>query len=588
MSKKKFDFGGWATRSNILCSDGVTIAPDSFAHQDGSKVPLVWNHEHNRPENVLGYAILHSVDGDMYADCAFNDTDAGKAAKLLVQHGDIVALSIYANKLKKQGSLVKHGMIREVSLVLAGANPGALIDYSLEHGEYSEESAEIFHGEEGIDMPEDFEDEENIEHGDDEEEIEHAGEEEPTAEGEEGEEKMGESNNDERTIQDIFDTMNEDQKNVVYAMVGMALDNKESEDNNMKHNAFEGNEMEEEVLSQSEITEIIKDANRYGSLKESVLQHGITNIDYLFPENQMVGEPATYAREMDWVQVVMKGVKRSPFARIKSAYFNLTADQARALGYVKGDEKVDEVIVALKRTTNPCTIYKHQSIDRDDYIDITDFDVVAYLKKEMRMMLDEEIARAILVGDGRNAATDDNKISESCIRPIWTDDDTYTVKAAYTLGASYTDDQRAKAFIRTAIKSRKNYKGSGNPVCFMTEDMLTNCLLMEDTQGRVIYDTEEKLRTALRCSKIVTVPVMENQVRTATESGTQYDYELDAIFVNLSDYNVGADKGGAVSMFDDFDIDYNKMKYLIETRCSGALIKPYSAVAVEFKAAHSA
>jgi len=558
---KTYDFSGWATRNNLRCSDGRTIMKDAFKHNDGQTVPLVWNHQHNDPLNVLGHALLENRDEGVYAYCTFNETESGKNAKLLVEHGDVSALSIYANQLKQQGSNVIHGAIREVSLVLAGANPGAFIDSVMRHGEESDDEAIIYTGEDI-----------SLFHAD-----------------EKKDKPVDEKSEDEETVADVFNTLTEKQKTVVYAMIGQALEEKEESENNndnndskggnktMKHNVFDKEDAKKDVLSHSDLEAIFADAKRYGSLKDSVLAHGIEQIDYLFPDAKNVTDiPQFIQRDMGWVQKVMNSVHHTPFSRIKSVLADITEDDARAKGYIKGNLKKDEVFTLLKRTTSPTTIYKKQKLDRDDVVDIVDFDVVAWLKSEMRMMLDEEIARAILVGDGRLSSSDD-KINEQNIRPIWKDDDLYTIKAPVTVAANATADEKAKAFIRAAIKSRKNYKGSGEPTLYTTEDVLTDCLLMEDTTGRVIYDSVSKLATALRVKEIVTVPVMENLSRD--DNGTTYS--LMGIIVNLTDYNIGADKGGAVNMFDDFDIDYNAQKYLIETRCSGALIKPYSAIALE-------
>ena len=574
----KYDFSGWATRNNIKCSDGRTILRDAFKHNDGQTVPLVWNHQHNESANVLGHAVLENREEGVYAYCTFNDTEAGKNAKLLVEHGDVTALSIYANQLKQNGSNVMHGTIREVSLVLAGANPGAFIDSIIRHGEFCEDEAVIYTGE-------------NLS-------LEHADQKPSDKDDKAGEDDKGDGKvegNKEKTIKDVVDSMSEEQKNVLYALVGQALEGKEmaqsaiEENNNiedggeqeMKHNVFEGRETDKkDVLSHDAMETIFKDAKRYGSLKESFLAHadqyGIKDIEWLFPDAKNVNmQPDFIKRDDSYVQKVMRGVHHVPFSRIKSMHADITADQARAKGYIKGKLKKEEVFTLLKRTTSPTTIYKKQKLDRDDVIDITDFDVVAWLKMEMRMMLDEEIARAILVGDGR-LSSDDDKINEMCIRPIATDADLYCVKAKVSVGAAATEDEIAKAFIRTVIKSRKEYKGSGSPTLFTTEDILTNCLLLEDKNGRIIYDTVEKLATALRVKEIVTVEVMEG-AKTKVE---EQEKPLMALMVNLVDYYVGADKGGAVNMFDDFDIDYNQQKYLMETRCSGALVKPYSAIAV--------
>jgi HK97 family phage prohead protease len=572
----KYDFSGWATRNNIKCSDGRTILKDAFKQHDGQTVPLVWNHQHNESANVLGHAVLENRDEGVYAYCTFNDTEAGKNAKLLVEHGDVTALSIYANQLKQKGSNVMHGTIREVSLVLAGANPGAFIDSVIRHGEFCEDEAVIYTGEELT-----------LQHADD-----------PSDKADKKDKKGDdEVDNNEKTIQDVFDTLNEEQKNVVYALIGQALEDKEmaqsaieENENNieedggeqeMKHNVFEGRETENNnVLSHDAMDTILKDAKRYGSLKESFLAHavdyGIKNIEWLFPDAKNVNTPPDFIKRDDsYVQKVMRGVHHVPFSRIKSMFADITADQARAKGYIKGKLKKEEVFTLLKRTTTPTTIYKKQKLDRDDVVDITDFDVVAWLKMEMRMMLDEEIARAILVGDGRSSS-DDDKINEMNIRPISRDEDLYCVKAPVAVAAAATEDEIAKAFIRTVIKSRKEYKGSGSPTLFTTEDVITNCLLLEDKNGRVIYDTVDKLATALRVKEIVPVEVMEN-AKTMVD---KVEKPLMAIMVNLVDYYVGADKGGAINMFDDFDIDYNQQKYLMETRCSGALVKPFSAIAV--------
>lgn len=580
----KYDFSGWATRNNIKCSDGRTILKDAFKQHDGQTVPLVWNHQHNESANVLGHAVLENRDEGVYAYCTFNDTEAGKNAKLLVEHGDVTALSIYANQLKQKGSNVMHGTIREVSLVLAGANPGAFIDSVIRHGEFCEDEAVIYTGEELT-----------LQHADD-----------PSDKADEKDKKGDdEVDNNEKTIKDVVDSMSEEQKNVLYALVGQALEGKEmaqsaieENENNieedggeqeMKHNVFEGKETENNnVLSHDAMETILKDAKRYGSLKESFLAHadsyGIKDIEWLFPDAKNVNTPPDFIKRDDsYVQKVMRGVHHVPFSRIKSMHADITADQARAKGYIKGKLKKEEVFTLLKRTTSPTTIYKKQKLDRDDVVDITDFDVVAWLKMEMRMMLDEEIARAILVGDGRSSS-DDDKINEMCIRPIASDADLYCVKAPVAVAAAATEDEIAKAFIRTVIKSRKEYKGSGSPTLFTTEDVITNCLLLEDKNGRVIYDTVDKLATALRVKEIVAVEVMEN----AKTKVNEVEKPLMAIMVNLVDYYVGADKGGAINMFDDFDIDYNQQKYLMETRCSGALVKPYSAVAVALDQAAAA
>lgn len=571
---KKCDFSGWATRNDLLCGDGRIIKKDAFKDCDGKTVSLVWNHDHDHSEAVLGHALLENRDEGVYCYGYFNDTDQGINAKKLVQNGDVSALSIYANKLKQNGRNVTHGIIRELSLVLAGANPGAYIDCVMAHSDDGEEYLdELYAGyNENIVI---YHSDDNDENSDKEE-----------SKVEENKE-LNHSEDGGKTVADVVNSMTEEQQNVMYALIAEAIadnnNNNNEEENNMKHNVFDQEEINEEgVLSHDAMETIIKDAKRQGSLKESFLAHaaeyGIDQIDYLFPEAKTLNNPPDFIkRDMGWVATVMNGVHHTPFSRIKSMFANITEDEARAKGYIKGNLKKEEVFSLLKRTTTPCTIYKKQKLDRDDTIDITDFDVVAWLKSEMRMMLDEEIARAILIGDGR-LASDDDHINESNIRPIWKDEDLYTIKSTINMARSATDDDKAKAMIKAAVKSRKNYKGSGNPVFYTTEDFLTDALLLEDTQGYRLYKSVDELATAMRVSKIVTVPVMEGLTRTDTDGKTR---TLMGIIVNLNDYNVGADKGGAVSMFDDFDIDYNQMKYLIETRCSGALIKPYSAIALE-------
>lgn len=565
---KDYDFSGWATKNNLLCSDGRTILKDAFKSDDGVTVPLVWNHQHNEPDNVLGHALLENRDDGVYAYCKLNDTEKGRTTKELIKHGDISALSIYANQLKQQGGKVIHGSIREVSVVLAGANPGAFIDSVICHNDESDEEAVIYSGE-SISLA-------------------HA---EQTTETKKEETMKEETKKDEKTVKEIFDTLTEEQKNVVYAIIGSIIEEKENSNKKeepkkeddieggkvMKHNVFDNDiENKEDVLQHADIQTIFADAKRYGSLKDSVLQHGITNIDYLFPEATNLNQtPEFVKRNTGWVEKVMGAVHHSPFSRIKSQFADITADDARAKGYVKGNLKKDEVFSLLKRSTTPTTVYKKQKLDRDDVVDITDFDVVSWIKGEMRMMLDEELARAFLIGDGRLSSSDD-KINEQNIRPIYNDADLYTVKVEVDAGADATAEAKTKAFIKAVIKNRKEYKGTGSPTLYTTEDVVSDCLLLEDANGRFIYDTIDKLKNTLRVADIVTVPVMEGA--KGAKGG-----DLIAILVNLADYNVGADKGGAVNMFDDFDIDYNAQKYLIETRCSGALTKPYSAIAFEFK-----
>lgn len=575
-----FDFSGWATRNDLLCGDGRTIRKNAFKENDGQEVPLVWNHQHNDPDNVLGHALLENRDEGVYAYCTFNDTESGQMAKKLVQHGDVKSLSIYANRLKQVGGDVIHGTIRELSLVLAGANPGAFIDFVMAHGDDGEDSViagydeniVIYHSGCGPKKDESKKDESK--------ELEHKKEESTTEAPKQEEKKDMAAEGNEKTVADVFNELTEEQKTVVYAMIGQALEEagSENEDDNggeddMKHNLFDNEIEETNVLSHAAMETIIVDAKRYGSVKESFLAHaeeyGIESIDYLFPDAKNLDTPPQFIqREMGWVQKVMSGTHHTPFSRIKSMFADITEDEARAKGYIKGKLKKEEVFSLLKRTTTPTTIYKKQKMDRDDVVDITDFDVIAWLKSEMRLMLDEEIARAILVGDGRLSSSDD-KINEQNIRPILNDADLFTIRWGVAAGA--TADDKAKNFIRAAIKARKGYKGSGNPSLFTTEDMLTDMLLLEDGIGHKLYKTEAELATALRVKEIVTVPVMEN-LQDKDEK------EVYGIIVNLADYNVGADKGGAVNMFDDFDIDYNQQKYLIETRCSGALIKPFSAI----------
>lgn len=613
--EKNYDFSGWATKADLLCSDGRIIRKNAFEHCDGMKVPLVWNHQHNRPEEVLGHALLENREEGVYAYCYFNDTDSGQAAKLCVQHGDINQLSIYANKLKQMGRDVIHGMIREVSLVHCGANPGAFIDTVIMHGDDSYEEGDIYTGE-FIDYVE------PVRHADDDkkgepEMAEETKKNEAKAEGEETvkdvfdtlNEKQkkavyaiigqaiedatkkpseevkhsDEEANEDETIEDVFNTLNEKQKKVVYALIGQALEEKADEDyeggnDNMKHNVFDQDTNPQEVLSHAEMSAIFDDAKRMGSLKEAVLAHGIEDIEVLFPDAKAISnEPDFIKRNDDWVAKVLAGVHHSPFARVKTIHADITAEEARAKGYTKGNLKIEEVFKLLKRVTNPTTVYKKQKLDRDDLLDITDFNVLPWMKGELRMMLNEELARAYLIGDGRTELSED-KINEENIRPIWKMEDLFTVKAAIELADTATAEDKAKAFITACVKSRKEYKGSGNPTMFMTEDLLTDCLLIEDKNGRVIYDTVEKLAARLRVHEIVPVPVMENCTRTVDGA----THTLGGIYVNLKDYNVGTNKGGEVTMFDDFDIDYNAYKYLMETRCSGTLTKPFSAVALEF------
>lgn len=570
MGTQKWDFSGWATRNDLHCSDGRTIRRDAFKDCDGKTVPIFWNHQHDSVDNVLGNGLLENRPEGVYFYGAFNDDEEGVKARKRVQHGDIRSLSIMANQLKQIGSDVIHGIIREVSLVPAGANPGAFIDTVMEHGEEVGDAMIIGYDENLV--------------------VYHADELDDTN-------PKDTSKEDDKTLEDIIASMSDDQKTVMYGLVGEALGlNPEDETleqseklggNDMKFNVFENRDkgrVKTGVLMHSdgsevtvdEISEIFKDAKRLGSLKDAVLQHGIDQVDYLFPDDRTITtQPTFIQRDMGWVTDVMNSVHHTPFARVKSVFADITEDDARAKGYIKGKMKKEEFFGLIKRRTEPTTVYKKQKMDRDDMIDITDFDIAAWLKTEMRMMLNEELARAYLIGDGRPASSDDH-INDQNIRPVAFDDDLFTVHADIEVASSATDDDKAKAIIRGVIKNRKLYRGSGNPVMYTTEDVLTDMLLLEDTLGHSLYADETALARKMRVSKIVTVPVMEN---VTGKNGNP----LIAVVVNMRDYNVGADRGGAVNMFDDFDIDYNRQKYLIETRCSGALTVPYSAMAFEMK-----
>ena len=592
----KYDFSGYATRNDIRCSDGRTIRKDAFIDNDGATVPLVWQHMHDEPGNVLGHALLENREDGVYTYGFFNETDAGKNAKELVDHGDVKSLSIYANKLKQKGGDVIHGQIREVSLVLAGANPGAYIDYiddSMAHSEDVENGEAIIYTDDDDAAMELFHADETSapsakESGSD------------TGNNSEGE-KMADK---EKTVQDVFDELTEEQKNVVYALVGQAIEDAkggddEDEEKEMKHNAFENETgYEGNVLSHADIEKIFANAKKLGSLKEAVdmavedgvlahsidttgmdvavgeQEYGFNDTSMLFPEYRALSNtPEWISRNMDWVQKVMSAVHRTPFSRIKSVYADITEDDARAKGYIKGNEKKEEVFTTLKRATDPQTVYKKQKMDRDDIIDITDFDVVAWIRAEMRVMLNEEIARAILIGDGR-ASDSDDKISEAHIRPVVKDVPLFNIMHAVEVPSDATPSEVAEAIMDEVVRARKGYKGSGNPTFWTTEDNLTEMLLLKDGIGHKLYKSEAEVATALRAKEVVTVEPMEGyKVKV-----NNVDYDLIGVLVNLADYNVGADKGGAINMFDDFDIDYNQFKYLIETRCSGALIKPFSAI----------
>lgn len=611
---EKYDFSGWATKNNLKCSDGRIIKKDAFKDCNGVTVPLVWNHDHNTMDNVIGHALLENRNDGVWAYCSFNETDNGSLAKELVRHGDIKSLSIYANKLKQNGPEVIHGMIREVSLVLAGANPGAVIyDVNFEHSDSeefdavicSDQNIELYH-EDAVKVgvsKEKVEESDDIEHADSGDktvsdvfatftekeksvlyyliaelagnaEVEHSDDDDDDIN-----EVLEHAADGEETIGDVFNAMSEEKQKVAFYLISeaMKINNSKGGNSNMKHNAFENKEEKENVLSHSDMEAIFSDAESCGSLKKAVLSHGIENLEVLFPDYQSVSrEPVIVNNDTTWVGAVMNGVHKVPFSRIKSTYADITEDDARALGYIKGEYKKEETIALLKRTTDPTTIYKKQAIERDDMIDITDFDVVMWIKAEMRQKLNEEIARAILISDGRSAASKD-KIKEDKIRPIWKDDDVYTIKHLISVPSTATEAQKVDAVIEGIVRSRKKYKGSGNPVMFTTEDFVIEGLLLKDSIGHKLYNNVSDLANACRVSAIYTVPAMENLFRTV-DGDTHY---LAAIVVNLKDYDYGADKGGAVTLFDDFDIDYNQMKYLIETRGSGALTKPYSAIAVE-------
>ena len=579
MAYEGYDFAGYATRYGVPCADGRIIDKTAFLQNNGKKVPLVYNHQHNDISNVLGHAFLECREDGVYAYGYFNDTDRGVEAKNQVIHGDLDSLSIWANRLQESGNPprkhVAHGDIKELSLVLAGANPGAFIEEIVAHSDEEGYEAFIYSG--------------------DSLELNHS-----EGETEKEDKPMADTNKEQepesKSAKEVFDEMTEEQKQVAIAIAGQAVeealkergidpekDDDEEGGEEMGHSCFDNTGEDTNVLSHDDMATIVKEAEKTGRMSDAFLAHGIENIEYLFPDAQTInGAPDFIKRNDEWVNDVMNNVHHTPFSRIKSVFANITEDDARAKGYIKGKLKKEEVFSLLKRTTTPQTIYKKQKIDRDDYIDIVDLDVVAWIKTEMRMMLDEEIARAILVGDGRLSSSDD-KISEDHIRPIWTDADLYTIKAAVDITKDTTSAEIAKAFIVEAIRSRVQYKGSGAPTLYAPDTIITECLLLEDKNGRMIYDTLDKLATVLRVSKIVPVPVMENLARTKET----FTYKLLGIIVNLKDYNVGADKGGAVNMFDDFDIDYNAMKYLIETRCSGAMIKPYGAIAIETKIATS-
>nr|DAL51649.1 MAG TPA_asm: major capsid protein [Caudoviricetes sp.] len=581
-----YDCSGWATKANTRCYDGLTIAQDAFKECDGKVVPMVYNHDHSSVDNVIGHCLLENRPGGVYAYAKFNDTPTGKTARQCVESGDLNAFSIFANGLQKVGKTVKHGFIREVSLVLAGCNPGALIDEVIKHsadedyegGEafiYNDDGLSLTHGMDPDGNPLD-----ELEHGAD------------GGEAKQEEAKMADEKNDGKTLEEVYNSMTDEQKECCHALVGLALEdadggeNDGEEDETVKQNVFD-KDTHETVLKHSmdEINGIIKTAKSHGTMRQAFedagvesgeLAHSIDNVEWLFPEDHVLDTPPRIIdRDQTWVSKVMGGVHHIPFSRFKSMFADLTEDEARAKGYIKGNYKKEQVFGLLRRSTAPTTVYKKQKMDRDDVTDITSFDVVAWLKQEMRAKLNEEIALAILFGDGRPASSED-KIDENCIRPIYNDQDLFTIKTVVN-GTGKTVEEKYKELIKAVLRSRKDYKGSGTPTAFMTEDALTEMLLLEDGIGHPLYADEAALARKLRVSSIVTVPRMEGM--KGAKGG-----DLVCLIVNLADYTVGADKGGAVAMFDDFDIDFNAMKYLIETRCSGALTSPYSAIAVEFAA----
>ena len=591
MAKKfDYDFSGYATKANTLCYDGLTIAPDAFKGDDGRKVPVVWNHDHSDPEHVLGHALLQNRKDGVYAYVKMNDSPSGQSALEAVRSGDIDAMSIFANGLKKAGQTVMHGVIRELSLVLAGCNPGALIDEIVEHSaDYNTEEGEeaFIYTDGGISLKHGLDPDDNP--LDEEDEIMHSEDEDKEKSKENPEDKETTKETTEETVKEVFNSLTEKQKNVVYAIVGMVTDGKkgadnketdnDKEDETVKHNVFD-NDKDQGVLKHSidEINAAMADGKRCGSMKDAFIQHGIEDVEWLFPEDHLLDNPPRIIdNDQTWVGKVMSSVHHIPFSRIKSMSADLTEEDARAKGYIKGNFKKEQVFGLLKRSTSPTTVYKKQKMDRDDIADITSFDVIAWLKQEMRTKLNEELARAYLIGDGRNAASDD-KINEGNIRPIYSDDDFYTIKVQAEVATGADTETKIKAAMNASLKARKDYKGSGNPTLFTTEDNLTDMLLLEDKIGHRLYKNEAEVAQALRVKEIVTVPQMAGM--NGTKGG-----ELFGIVVNLADYTVGADKGGAVNMFDDFDIDYNQQKYLIETRCSGALTVPFSAMAIEYKAA---
>lgn len=589
-----YDCSGWATKANVRCYDGLVIAQDAFKECSGKVVPMVYNHDHSNVDNVIGHCLLENRPGGVYCYAKFNDTDTGKTARQCVESGDLSAFSIFANGLKKVGSTVKHGFIREVSLVLAGCNPGALIDEVVKHSADEDyEGGEAFiYNEDGLSLTHGMDPEgnplEDLTHSAD------SGDAVTDDKATQEEAKMADEKNEGKTLEQVYNSMTDEQKECCHALVGLALEEKEGgnnddgeEDDTVKQNVFD-KDTNATVLKHSieEINNVVKTAKSHGTMKAAFedagmdsdeLAHSIDNIDWLFPEDHLLDTtPRIIDKPDDWVSVVMGAVHHIPFSRFKSMFADLTEEDARAKGYFKGNFKKEEVFGLLRRSTSPTTVYKKQKLDRDDVIDITSFDVVAWLKQEMRLKLNRELALAYLLGDGRLAASED-KIDENCIRPVFNDSDLFTIKVQCKTTGLTTVGDKYKALIKQILRSRKEYRGSGTPTLFTTEDALTEMLLLEDGIGHPLYADEAALARKLRVKNIVTIPEMEG--RKGAKGG-----DLVCLIVNLADYTVGADKGGAVSMFDDFDIDFNAQKYLIETRCSGALTTPFSAMAVEWAA----
>lgn len=589
-----YDCSGWATKANVRCYDGLVIAQDAFKECSGKVVPMVYNHDHSNVDNVIGHCLLENRPGGVYCYAKFNDTDTGKTARQCVESGDLSAFSIFANGLKKVGSTVKHGFIREVSLVLAGCNPGALIDEVVKHSADEDyEGGEAFiYNEDGLSLTHGMDPEgnplEDLTHSAD------SGDAVTDDKATQEEAKMADEKNEGKTLEQVYNSMTDEQKECCHALVGLALEEQEGgdnddgeEDDTVKQNVFD-KDTNATVLKHSieEINNVVKTAKSHGTMKAAfedagmdsdALAHSIDNIDWLFPEDHLLDTtPRIIDKPDDWVSVVMGAVHHIPFSRFKSMFADLTEEDARAKGYIKGNFKKEEVFGLLRRSTSPTTVYKKQKLDRDDVIDITSFDVVAWLKQEMRLKLNRELALAYLLGDGRLAASED-KIDENCIRPVFNDSDLFTIKVQCNTTGLATVEDKYKALIKQILRSRKEYRGSGTPTLFTTEDALTEMLLLEDGIGHPLYADEAALARKLRVKNIVTIPEMEG--RKGTKGG-----DLVCLIVNLADYTVGADKGGAVSMFDDFDIDFNAQKYLIETRCSGALTTPFSAMAVEWDA----